>query len=280
MRFGGQVEGLPGLGRGNQREGLLVVVVEADKLFAPLGLVESLLDGCQQLASTIDADVRQRPAGVAEGGRVEIAEAGIVSGLVVVDRLDQERIEALAQEPGVLPRDDLARIGLQQAGQLDVFGQPVASRLQPGQDGADVGVVGRLGRVPLVEPLVAVAGHHVVEGRLVIALAVIHRPHDCEFLGMSGQQRQVVTNLDTRHVGRDRQERPADLDRSLGLQVKRVLVGRGAPEVHQDAPLGASESGRWTRRVDPVLQGQHFRQPQSQRSQRPDPQEFTARMPW
>ena len=92
-----------------------------------------------------------------------------------------------------------------------------------------------------------------------------------------GDPRQVVADLDARHVRRDRLQFPLNLGRGLGLGVEGLMLRGRAVLVDQDARAGATEPGALCRRARPgASQAQIISQRESERSQPPDVEEVAA----
>jgi len=156
-------------------------------------------------------------------------------------RVDHERIVDRTQPAGELALTvlDEARDVVDQLGtHRDERRQRAAAAAEPRDHGAH--------RRPLRPPVDA-AGRlrsrqqEVGRGR-VVGIAVRHRPHQAELVGLSRQKREVLGNLDAGDVGADRPELAAVFRRSVGLQIPGVLVRGTAPHEKEDAGLGASET--------------------------------------
>ena len=82
------------------------------------------------------------------------------------------------------------------------------------------------------------AGEHEAGAGGVVSIVVRHRADDAELGGPLRELRQVLANLNSRNLGRNRLKRPPDLLWLIGLHVPGVLMSRPAPHEEQNAGFG------------------------------------------
>ena len=113
--------------------------------------------------------------------------------------------------------------------------------------------------------------HHLVPGVVDGRRRVIDGADQRHLVHHRRQPGEDLGDLDARHLGRDRPERPADLLGRIGLHVPGVELRRAADQEQQDAVEVA------IRRDGPgIRQGLHRRQAQAQCRQRPGVEEIAA----
>ena len=113
--------------------------------------------------------------------------------------------------------------------------------------------------------------HHLVARVVDRRRRVIDRADQRHLVHHRRQPGEDLRDLDARHLGRDRPERPADLLGGIGLHVPGVELRRPADQEQQDAIDVAILRDRPRGR-----QRLHRRQPQPQRRQRPGVEEIPA----
>jgi hypothetical protein len=85
------------------------------------------------------------------------------------------------------------------------------------------------------QPRVRLAGQHVVDRWGVDVAWMRERAQEGDLVGVLGQQRHVLADVDAGHAGPNRLEQAADALRGVGLQVPQVNLGRPAPQEQVDA---------------------------------------------
>ena len=83
-----------------------------------------------------------------------------------------------------------------------------------------------------------IAGEHVVRAALVGRFAVAHRADDAELVGHAGRLRPHLAEDLAGHLGLHHAERPAILQRGVGLGVERLLLGHAARQKDMQDALG------------------------------------------
>ena len=83
------------------------------------------------------------------------------------------------------------------------------------------------------------AGERVIDHRRVVAVGMAHAPHQGIAVGQSGQQRQMLANVDAGNAGRNRLERAANLRRGVRLEIEHIQVRRPAEQIDEDARFPA-----------------------------------------
>ncbi len=214
--------------------------------------------------------VPQVPPGFEAGGGDALGQLGVGephagAGLVP----EAERVMGRAKCPAPFADDPLLplvqRIAQDHVGRDRARPAPV----QPADDRAGAGPLGardaRVAEPPRPGPA---AGQSHRPGDAVVGLVVVHRPHQRELVGASGQVRQQLADPQPGDPGRDRHERPPILDRGVRFHIKRVELARRPPEPEQDdrSGLAAGRAGRGA-------EGQVIGERQPQRADRPDAQE-------
>ena len=109
-------------------------------------------------------------------------------------------------------------------------------------------------------------------GDAMVRLVVVHRPHQRELVGATGQVREQLADLQAGDPGRDRRERTPILDRGIRLHVERVELARRPPEPEQD-----DRSGFAIGHLSRGAHGQVIGERQPQRAEGPDAQEGPPR---
>jgi len=124
-----------------------------------------------------------------------------------------------------------------------------------------------------IEPgLREIAGEHVVIGRAMVRI-VVRRANQRKLVHVLGDLRHVFADLNAVHIGRDRLELAAKLDRGLGLEV---------PGIHRAQPAVQEEKdqrdflGGFPQFCGLSLQLQQTRQRQTEQAGGPHTQEVAA----
>ena len=149
------------------------------------------------------------------------------------------------EEEGVVPLAEKARM-------LARRGGAVSNRVWIGNKGRHLAAAGLDGinnrsiRGPEVErvpqPLVvarrSMAGQGVVAGGVMVFHGVGHAVDQRDPVHPLGHLRKVLRHRQPRHDAWHRRQRPADLRRGIGLEIKGVEMARPAPLKQEDHPLG------------------------------------------
>jgi len=103
----------------------------------------------------------------------------------------------------------------------------------------------------------------------VIVVFLSDRPQDGQLVGLPGDEREVFADVDTGHIGADRQEFSPTGFRAVGFEVPGVLVRWPTPHEQQDDPLGPAKRAG-SQLVTTGGLPQDIGQPEAQRSQGPN----------
>src|SRR5581483_9201915 len=96
-----------------------------------------------------------------------------------------------------------------------------------------------IARSHLIEkrPRLCVAGEYMMRGDKMIVLAMSQRADQGISVGASGEARQMLANVEARHLGSDGLELAPDLRGRIRLHVKRIEVARSTRQENQDDGL-------------------------------------------
>ncbi len=105
----------------------------------------------------------------------------------------------------------------------------------------------------------------VIDHERMIVIGIRHRTNDGQLIGLAGQARQMLADVNSRHAGGDGPERAANLGRGQRFEVPHGLVRRPAEEVNHNARFGPGETGPrrrlgWPRPLDPTGKRQPAKQ--------------------
>ncbi len=253
-----QVERLAGRLARHQPIRLVEVGVEQAGVGRGLEGADGAVDGRAERAAALLADGRQVV------GREEVGHA---ERLVVGVGVQDERVERLAQVAGPLAVRHVAPRRADRAGEQDVRRDLPPRPLQLRQGAAVVRVLD-----PAAEE--AAGLHHLVAGVVDGRRRVVDRADQRHLVHLAGQLREDLADLDARHAGRDRPERPADLLGRVGLHVPGVELRRPADQEQQDAVDVAVPRHR-----PPRLQRLHPRQAQPEPGERAGVEEVATGQP-
>ena len=100
----------------------------------------------------------------------------------------------------------------------------------------------------------------------VIVVFLSDRAEDGQFVGVPGDQGEMLADVDPRNIGADRQEFAAGGFGTMRFQVPGILMGGPPPHKEQDDAFGPAK-GSGPQVVSPGRLSQQVGQPQPPRSQ-------------
>ena len=179
------------------------------------------------------------------------------------------RMPGRPHEATVLPRPGDRRIVEDRLGEDDRIKRRALGRAERADGAGEARPVLGAGGHALGHARRLMAGEHEGSAGGVGMDAGRHRADDAHPIGAGGRKREQLAELEARDARRDREERPADLDRRRRLGVEGLVLRRPAGEEDDQARVGPRASGE---RGGPT--GTESRQPEAERGQAPDADQF------
>ena len=194
-RLGGEVERLARLGAGHHPEGAFEVGVEQPGVGRRL----------ERADGPVDRRAERPPARLAHRRDViRRQQVGDLERLVIGIGIEDERVIRLAEVSGGVSVRQVAAGRADRLGQHDIRRRVVPRPLELGHHRAIRRMLGPAGEQP--------AGlHHLVPGVVDGRRRVVHRADQRDLVHHRRQPGEDLRDLDARHLGGDRSERPADL---------------------------------------------------------------------
>ena len=238
-------ERIAGAARSDQRQGLIVVLVQVQVLHRPVDFRHPGINHLAQLGPPL------QPLAVDIGPHFEVFDpdaSHLLHVHIVPLRIEGVRIERLAEEAGrAALADDVAL--LQRTRQHHERQHRHLGRQQPDDVRTEVREVLRRRRFELARwaDLVGrVAGHHLIDGSCVVEEAVggiAHRADEGRLVEDVGDVRQHLGDLDAGEFGVDRLEDRLHIVRDVLLGIPQVEMAGATLEIAQDDALGLAPAG-------------------------------------